>query len=77
MIKNETKRAKAFLNSVDLEFITTTIQKINFTPKEKILLSMMMDRKSIKEIAIEMNLSMSYIAALKQQIYNKISVYIQ
>lgn len=77
MIKTETKKAKDFLNSVDLEFIQSTLQKINFTSREKRLITMMLDKKTIKEISIELNLSMSYIAALRQQIYNKISVYLQ
>lgn len=74
--KDYTRKAKLFLNGVDLDYITSTINKINFSPVEKKVLTEILDRKSIKEISINENYSMSYIAFVKNNIYKKISAYL-
>lgn len=75
-LKKQTKRAKEFLSSVDLNQIYHVINNINFDSREKLIIQMILENKTIKEMSIELNLSLSYIAYLKQEIYRKINVYL-
>ena len=75
--KTQTKKAKSFIYSVDLSRINQVVDNINFNPREKRIIQYMLDKKTIKEIAIELNLSLSYVAYLKQVIYQKIYIYLE
>lgn len=72
----QTQNAKQFLKNVNLSYIKTILSNINFTEREKEIINHILNGKSIKEISIIMNLSLSYIAHLKQIIYEKIDLYI-
>lgn len=72
----ETRKAKTFLNGINLIEIKETLNKINFNARERELLQFILDKKTVKEIAIELNLSTSYISYLKEQIYRKIAMYL-
>lgn len=72
----ETRKAKTFLNGINLIEIKETLNKINFSARERELLQFILDKKTVKEIAIELNLSTSYISYLKEQIYRKIAMYL-
>lgn len=75
--KSQTKKAKSFIYSVDLSRIKQVIDNINFNSREQRIIQYMLDKKTIKEIAIELNLSLSYVAYLKQVIYQKIYIYLE
>lgn len=74
---NKTKVAKEFLNNVDLIYIEETIKKINFSNRELHIIEYILKGLSIKEMSIELNLSTSFISAIKQDIYSKIYDYLQ
>lgn len=73
----KTKVAKDFLHGVDLDYIEGTIHKINFNNREKLIIDYILKGLSVKEMSIELNLSTSFISALKQDIYSKIYDYLQ
>lgn len=75
-VLEETRKAKSFLNGIDLLKIKETLNKINFNARERELLPYILDKLTVKEIAIELNLSPSYISFLKQTIYRKIATYL-
>lgn len=75
--KSQTKKAKSFIYSVDLSRIKQVIDNINFNSREQRIIQYMLDKKTIKEIAIELNLSLSYVVYLKQVIYQKIYIYLE
>lgn len=75
--KKSTKIAKNFFKEVSLEYVINTLNKINFTPIEKKIAFLLLQNKTIKELSIEFNLSLSHIAAKKQEIYRKIYIYLQ
>ena len=75
--KIQTQKSKDFLSSVNLNRIYQVINRINFNSRERIIIDYILDKKTIKEMSIELNLSLSYIASLKQEIYRKIYIYLE
>jgi len=69
--------ARRFFKLVNLNYVRSVLENINFSEREKKIVNLMLDRKTIKEMSIELNLSLSYIAFIKQEIYKKIYLYIQ
>ena len=76
MRKEETVKTKRILRSVDKAFVMELLGKVNLTQRElKIIKDTELERKTIKEMSIEMNLSLSYISVIKKSAMDKIYRY--
>lgn len=76
MRKEETVKTKRILRNVDKAFVLELLDKVNLTQRElKIIRDTELERKTIKEMSVEMNVSLSYISVIKKSAMDKIYRY--
>lgn len=76
MTSKMTIAAKKLLRNVDKSFVMDLIDRINMTSREKKILSdMELEKKTIKELSVEMNISLGYISVLKRSAIQKVYEY--
>lgn len=76
MVKESTQIAKTILQNVNKVFVMELLEKVNLTTREKqILIDSELEHKTIKEISIEKNISLSYVSVLKRKAVEKIYKY--
>lgn len=76
MIRQTTVLAKKLLHNTDKIFVQELLDRINMTSREKkILVDSELEKKSIKELSIEMNISTDYVTALKRSAIEKVYEY--
>lgn len=76
MTSRMTTAAKKLLRNVDKSFVMDLIDSINMTSREKKILSdTELEKKTIKELSVEMNLSLAYISVLKRSAIQKVYEY--
>lgn len=76
MRKEETVKTKRILRNVDKAFVLELLGKVNLTQRElKIVKDTELERKTIKEMSVEMNVSLSYISVIKKSAMDKIYRY--
>lgn len=76
MTSRMTTAAKKLLRNVDKSFVMDLIDSINMTSREKKILSdTELEKKTIKELSVEMNLSLAYISVLKRSAIRKVYEY--
>lgn len=76
MVKESTQIAKTILQNVNKVFVIELLEKVNLTTREKqILIDSELEHKTIKEISIEKNISLSYVSVLKRKAVEKIYKY--
>lgn len=76
MRKKETIKTKRILRNVDKVFVLELLDKVNLTQRElKIIRDTELERKTIKEMSVEMNVSLSYISVIKKSAMDKIYRY--
>ena len=75
-LRKETLFVKKVLSEPDKKKVNNLIESINFTEREFLILKKnIFEKKSLKELSIEFNLSISQIAKIKKNIYLKIYKY--
>jgi DNA-directed RNA polymerase specialized sigma subunit len=76
MVRIQTLKVKTLLHDVDKNFVYNLIENINFTSKEKkILFDTEIEKKSIKELSLEMNISTYYVSVIKTTAIKKVYKY--
>lgn len=72
----ETKQAKIFLQNSDLTYLKSIIENVNMSKREKhILVRSELDKATLLEIAIEMDLPLSCVSYSKNKSLKKLYLY--